>query len=69
MTDAALLRRLIDTSGLSHVRFARDVLGRDVKTLRAWLAGDMPKTARDWIRRVALVECDPERVSIEVLRS
>jgi DNA-binding transcriptional regulator YiaG len=68
-SDCERLQRLIDASGLSQVRFARDVLGRDVKTLRNWLNGEgMPATARDWLSRVARVDSDPERVSIEVLR-
>ena len=42
MTDAELLRSAIEASGLSARRFAREVLIRDERTIRRWLAGDSP---------------------------
>lgn len=42
MTDADLLRSVIEASGLSARRFAREVLIRDERTIRRWLAGDSP---------------------------
>lgn len=68
MSDVDRLKRIIDASGLSHVRFARDVLARDPTTLRNWLRGEpMPEIARNWLARVS-VDSDPETVRIEVLR-
>lgn len=40
MTDAELLSRAIEASGLSVRRFARDVLLRDPRTVWRWLAGE-----------------------------
>ena len=42
MTDAELIRAAIDASGLSARRFAVEVLIRDERTIRRWLAGDSP---------------------------
>jgi hypothetical protein len=42
MTPADLLRKAIERSGLSARAFARDVLLRDERTVRRWLAGDSP---------------------------
>jgi hypothetical protein len=38
----AKLRRAIELSGLSDRRFAKEVLVRDERTIRRWLAGDRP---------------------------
>jgi hypothetical protein len=40
--SADLLRNAIDRSGLSARAFASDVLLRDERTVRRWLAGDSP---------------------------
>jgi hypothetical protein len=41
--EIALLRaRRIEESGLSARRFAREVLRREERTVRRWLAGDSP---------------------------
>jgi len=40
-----LLKGIILASGLSARRFARDVLIRDERTIRRWLAGDSPMPA------------------------
>jgi hypothetical protein len=42
MTDAEKLRRVIEASGMSARRFAREVLLRDERTVRRWIAGDSP---------------------------
>lgn len=49
MTDAELIRAAIDAAGMSARRFAVDVLTRDERTVRRWLAGDspLPKAVRD----------------------
>src|SRR5688572_17421431 len=45
MTDRDLLALMIKRSGLSARAFARDVLWRDERTVRRWLAGDSPVPA------------------------
>jgi len=52
-SDPGLIRAAIDLSGLSARRFARDVLIRNERTIRRWLAGDspIPAEARDWLTR------------------
>lgn len=42
LTDIELLERAIAKSGLSARRFAVEVLTRDERTIRRWLAGDRP---------------------------
>lgn len=42
MTDVELLRDAIARSGLSARRFASEILLRDERTCRRWLAGDSP---------------------------
>lgn len=42
LRDAELLRRAIEATGLSARRFAVEVLVRDERTVRRWLAGDSP---------------------------
>jgi hypothetical protein len=40
--DSDVLRSAIEASGLSARRFAVEVLLRDERTIRRWLAGDSP---------------------------
>jgi hypothetical protein len=40
--ETQLLREVIKASGLSDRRFAVEVLLRDERTIRRWLAGDSP---------------------------
>lgn len=40
--QVALLRSAIERSGLSARRYATQVLTRDERTVRRWLAGDSP---------------------------
>lgn len=51
------LRRLLEGSGLSVARFARDVMGRDPRTLQRWLSGEIaiPQSAAQWLGRVAAI--------------
>ncbi len=42
MEDRELIRAAIDHSRLSASRFAREVLIRDPRTVRRWLAGEFP---------------------------
>lgn len=42
MTDTELIQSCIKASGLSARRFAVQVLLRDERTIRRWLAGDSP---------------------------
>ena len=53
MTDPELLREVIRGSGMSAVRYATDVLLRDARTIRRWLADDspMPKPVRSFLLR------------------
>lgn len=54
MTDPELIRAAIDASGLSARRFAVDILVRDERTVRRWLAGDspLPKAVRDRLESI-----------------
>jgi hypothetical protein len=51
VSDTQLLEKAIEASGLSARRFAVEVLIRDERTIRRWLAGDapMPKPVRDYL--------------------
>jgi hypothetical protein len=42
VSPADLLRSAIERSGLSARAFAKDILLRDERTVRRWLAGDSP---------------------------
>lgn len=54
--DLAALSDLIRSSGLSIAAFARLVVGRDERTVRRWLAGEIeiPRQAGEWLERVRL---------------
>ena len=51
VSHADQLRALIERSGLSASAFARDVLIREPRTIRRWLAGDspIPAVVCEWI--------------------
>jgi hypothetical protein len=51
MNDTQVLAEAIEASGLSARRFAVEVLIRDERTVRRWLAGDspVPKPVRDFL--------------------
>lgn len=63
------LRALVAESGLSQAEFASAVLGRDPRSLRRYLAGDViPPTLAAWIDAVARVEATSGRVTVVVTR-
>lgn len=52
-SDNELLRAAIEASGLSARRFAREVLIRDERTVRRWLAGDaIPEVVVEKLREL-----------------
>lgn len=55
----ARLKRAIELSGLSDRRFAKEVLIRDERTIRRWIAGDraIPQAVRDKVTQ--LLEAAP----------
>lgn len=70
MRDAELLQSAIDASGLSAEAFARNVLGRDERSVRRWRLGqlELPNALRDWLSRVVYVEQDGGDLIIRVTR-
>lgn len=71
MPDATLtrLRALVSESGLSQAEFATRVLGRDPRSLRRYLAGDViPPTLVAWIDATERIESTRGRVTVTVLR-
>lgn len=70
VSDAELLQRAIDASELGSGAFARDVLGRDERSVRRWRAGELelPNALRDWLSRVVYVEQDGGDLIIRVTR-
>jgi hypothetical protein len=64
-----LLSALITASGLSIAEFARTVLGRDERTVRRWLTGeiDVPESAAVWLQKAA-VEVNSRTVTVRVPR-
>ncbi|MFN8992949.1 MAG: hypothetical protein ACK5X3_04695 [Pseudomonadota bacterium] len=60
----------IDQSGLSIAEFARKVLGRDERTVRRWLSGEIaiPQSAAAWIESVTRVESTANRVTVVIER-
>lgn len=71
MTDPVRgrLSALIASSGLSIAEFARTVLGRDERTLRRWLTGEIniPESAAVWLQKVA-VDVTARTVTLRVTR-
>ena len=53
MTDSELVKVAVEASGLSVRRFATHILARDERTVRRWMAGEMPipTVAREWLER------------------
>ena len=50
MTDRELILAAVAKSGLSHTAFAREVVLRDGRQVRRWLAGHpIPTAAREWL--------------------
>lgn len=50
-----ILRKAIEASGLSARRFATEILLRDERTVRRWLAGDspIPEVVLRWLKENA----------------
>ena len=69
MTPDAL-RALIASSGLSQSEWATTVAGRDPRTVRRWLSGDIviPDGAADWLARLQSVRVTPTTVLVSVAR-
>lgn len=59
MTDPELLIKAIEASGLSARRFAVEVLMRDERTIRRWLAGDSPIPEVVMVRLISLTPQTP----------
>ena len=67
--DATRLGAIVAESGLSQTEFAHAVLGRDPRSLRRYLAGDIiPPTLAAWIASVERVEVTRGRVTVVVRR-
>jgi hypothetical protein len=59
------LRALISRSELTITRFAEDVVGTDVRTVRRWLGGaTIPPAQRDWLSRIVTLRAYPASVLI-----
>jgi len=69
-TARALLSAMVTASGLSVAEFARMVMGRDERTVRRWLSGEIeiPDGAVRWLER-ADVSATSKRVTITVRRT
>ena len=65
----ARLTALIAQSGLSAAAFARLVVGRDERTVRRWLSGDVaiPESAAGWMERVE-VQSRPGSIVVTITR-
>ena len=61
LAPPALLRAAIAASGLTTSGYARNVLIRDPRTVRRWLAGQapIPQTVRAFLARTATNPEDP----------
>lgn len=69
MTDAELLRAVIDRSGLSARRFATRVLFRNERTIRRWLAGDpIPTEVRAFLNAQPAAESSGNPLHDPLLR-
>lgn len=64
--DIAPLSAIIAESGLSIAEFARVVVGRDERTVRRWLTGEItiPESASAWLARVVRVDATSGRVTL-----
>lgn len=62
------LRALITASGLSVSRWARDVAGRDLRTVQRWRSGEIviPASASTWLVRIESVHATDGRTVIRV---
>lgn len=62
------LRALIASTGISAQAFARDVVGRDPRTVRRWLSGEaeIPDAASRWLERLGSVRRSTTAITIRV---
>jgi len=62
------LRAHITASGLSVSRWARDVAGRDVRSVQRWLSGEtiIPDAASQWLARIHSIKATESRTTIRV---
>ena len=52
MNDVELLKLAIERSGLSVRQFARQIVGREDRTIRRWIKGQpIPKAAKQWLEQ------------------
>ena len=60
MTDHELIRAAIKKSGLSHTQFALQIVARDGRQVRRWLAGNhpIPRAARQFLERYVAESTD-----------
>jgi hypothetical protein len=51
VTDTELILNAVEASGLSARRFAERVMSRDERTIRRWMAGEIPipDVAKRWL--------------------
>jgi len=69
MTPHAKLSALVADSGLSLTEFAERVLGRDPRSLRRYLAGEViPPTLAEWLVAVRRIEVTRDRVVVTLDR-
>lgn len=63
-----LLSRAIEDTGLSIAAFGRDVVGRDERTVRRWLNGEIeiPQSVHQWLARLESIDVHGDRVAITV---
>ena len=67
--SADSLRSLIAESGLAQERFAREVMGRDPRTVRRWLAGaPIPESTLIWLSRIRSITVTRNAVTTVVDR-
>jgi len=63
------LAALVEASGLSHSEFSARVLGRDPRSLRRYLAGDViPPTLASWVTKIDRIEVTTLRVTVTLRR-
>lgn len=64
-TPHAKISALVADSGLSLTEFAERVLGRDPRSLRRYMAGDViPPTLAAWVLAVRRIEVTRDRVTV-----
>ena len=70
MSDPLLIRAAIDAAGgISSRQFAELILGRDQRTVRAWLAAEnvIPPKAREWLEHWVALPKRQRAVVMQIL--